>query len=340
MKVYPIILVDGHNLFIRGYSASSLLNKNGEHIGGLVSVVKTLTFLMKTFSPSHCFIAWDTGGGSSKRRSIYKDYKHGNKPKRLNREYEHSSSASDSSEYELAKTVKMLECLPVKQFFIEDCEADDVIYNLCNKLQKYPKIIVSTDKDYFQLINENTFVYNPITKKIISMKNCSEYFGASNKNIIGARIFLGDKSDNIDGINGVGDAWIKKNLNILQEDKSYQLNEIINYIKENLTSKKSKIVDKILENINILERNWKLMDLSSITLAGHQLSKLESLLENEDDEMYTFKQITFKKKLCEDGIQQFFDEEVVCQIFMQMLCRSRRTKLFDNHDDSDPTPTI
>ena len=80
------LIVDGLNLFTRHYIANPSTNKNGESVGGITGTLVSIASLSERFSPDRIIVVWESGG-SARKRAIFKDYKLGRKPQKLNRYY-------------------------------------------------------------------------------------------------------------------------------------------------------------------------------------------------------------------------------------------------------------
>ena len=149
-----------------------------------------------------------------KKRDLFSDYKKKSRPQRLNRYYEDDiPDTIQNRNFQLKLLIDILEKLPIKQIYVEDCEADDVIGYLCNyKLRKDIKLIMSSDHDYYQLINEKTRIWSPTLKKLVDIKKVLERFQIHPENFCLAKCVVGDPSDNIKGAPGVGYKTLVKNF--------------------------------------------------------------------------------------------------------------------------------
>ena len=101
--------------------------------------------------------------------------------------------------------VKMLHHVPVRQLYVADCEADDVIgYLIRYKFADQHCVIVSSDKDYYQLLSEKVVQWSPGQKKFITPESVFAKFGVTVENFCTTRAIIGDASDNIKGVKGAG----------------------------------------------------------------------------------------------------------------------------------------
>jgi len=126
-------------------------------------------------------------------------------------------------------------------------------------------IIYSTDKDFLQMVNENVKVYNPVKKKTFDVDVILETYGVHPDNFVFFRSLLGDKSDNIDGIKGAGEKTLLKYIPEFA-DPSVEVN--LNLIEQKYADikKKPKVVETILDNTSIVNRNMQLMNLRDVDI--------------------------------------------------------------------------
>ena len=260
-----VLLVDAMNLFIRNYAAVPSMDENGNHIGAMVGFMKSLGLAIRTFKPTRCVIVFDGKGGSQRRRKIFPQYKQNRKPPvRLNRSYDLTTDEQEKEnmKWQLVTLIEMLECLPVTIFALDNVEADDVIAYLSQLVtaEGGDSIIYSTDKDFFQLASDNVKVYNPVKKKTFSQEVILEDYGIHPKHFYFFRALNGDKSDNIDGVKGVGEVTLKKYLPEIA-DPSADIS--LDFIKQKYSNLKKipKMISNILDNEDIVKRNMILMNL-------------------------------------------------------------------------------
>jgi 5'-3' exonuclease len=163
---------------------------------------------------------------------------------------------------------ELLSSLPVSIMIYDGIEADDVIAYITTQLKKEDEkvVIMSSDKDFIQLVNKDVSVYSPSKKKIYNIPEVVEEFGIHPHNFINFRMIDGDKSDNLDGLPGLGLKTIIKNFPILAEETVQTTESLLEFIKEQ--PKKTKAYDLFENNLEILKRNRKLMQLSEPEFSG------------------------------------------------------------------------
>lgn len=278
----PILFIDGLGLFIRGFLANPSLNSNGSQIGGIVGFMNNVRFLLDTFKPFGIIVVWESGG-SARRRAIYPDYKSGKRPQKLNRFYEDDIPDSlENRNWQIQSIVSALRKLPICQVYVKDCEADDVIGYLSRyTFRDRKRIIVSSDKDFYQLLDDDTTMWSPYRKEIITRETVLKDFSVHPKNFAVAKAFCGDASDNIPGLPRVGFKTLAKNFPVISTDSEVTVGDIIDEAKV-LSSKKkspSKMLTSIVENADDARRNWKLVELDLQNIQQQSISKIRNAIE-------------------------------------------------------------
>ncbi len=302
MSSRPVLLVDGLNVFTRHFVANPTMSDHGHHVGGFVGFLKGLRLLCERIRPSKVVVAWE-GGGSPRRRAIFKDYKKGRRPQRLNRYYEDIPDTVENRNRQVKLTVDALKNLPVIQMYVPDCEADDVIGYLAKYLFKDTQcVIVSSDKDLYQLVSDRVSQWSPGQKIFITSDIIVSKFGIHPNNFCAARCFIGDPSDGIPGIKGAGFKTMSKRFPGLQEETDVSVNDIISSALEQSKTSKIKLFDSIVENQELPRRNWKVMYLGTDNLSGNQINKICGVIDTF--EPYRNK-IELTRLLLREGINNF-----------------------------------
>ncbi len=301
MVTEKILIIDALNLFSRHYIRNPAMSTLGHQAGGVVGFLNALKYLINIIAPTDVFVIWE-GGGSLRRRAIYSDYKKNRKPPKLNRYYE--KDIPDSSENRIQQIkllVELLKNVPVRQIFINDCEADDVIGYICrNSFREKKKYIASSDRDFYQLLDENTMIYSWTTKKFIGFEDVKNEFNISPKNFALAKAICGDPSDNINGIKGVGFKTVAKHLDVKSDDE-ISVEELIN-VCIHRSDKTHKIYTQIYNNIDLIKRNMKLMYLDTNNLSSLQIRKIENSISSPKNSK---NKLLLMKMLINDGLSSF-----------------------------------
>jgi len=280
-----ILIFDGLNVFMRHYMAHPAMSDNGEQIGGIVGFYYNLVNLIERCRPEAVVIVWE-GGGSKRKRDLFKDYKKGSKPKKFNRYYdsEEIPDTNENRDSQLTILVRLLSSLPVCQIYIEDAEADDAIGYLTKyKLSKKNKVIVSGDHDYYQLIEKNCIIYSPNSKTFVDTEKVVEKYGVHPHNFCLAKAMVGDKSDNIPGVKGVGFKTLSKEFGDLFLKENFQSNAFQLFVDNDVKHQenpKKKLYKSIKESEKIIERNLKLVRLDVDNLVLMQTKVIDTAIEN------------------------------------------------------------
>ena len=239
------LLVDGDNLFKIGFHGAKDVYNDGAHVGGVFHFVNILRKFLEEHNHDKVVVFWDGDSNSSIRKSIYPQYK-------ANRRQDMNEYKYESYLYQKSRIKQYLEEIFVRQVEMHDNEADDLIAYYC-KISKDEKIIIfSADKDLTQLISADVTIYSPITKQyfkngdMISLNKVD----IPHYNVLLTKIFTGDKSDNIDGIQGLGEKTLVKFFPQVQE-KPCTMEEILDCAR-NIPQKKP-----IKTLVNLLEGKTK-----------------------------------------------------------------------------------
>lgn len=296
-----VLLIDGLNCFFRAFMAVPSMNENGLHVGGIAGFLQSLGYASKLLNPTRIVVVFDGSGGSMKRRKIFPEYKEKRKTNlKYNRAYEELTSEEQEDkniQVQLLRLVGYLDALPLTVMSVDHVEADDTIaYAATDFFKNSNKVyIMSTDKDYLQLVNERINVWNPSKKKMYGCAEILLEYGISCENFLNYRILSGDESDNIDGIYGSGIKTVLKCFPQFAESRELSLNEIYSICEEN--KKKYKLYNTILENKNIMERNRQLMQLKDTQLQSFTQLRVNEILKKP---VVALNRLRFGQLLSED----------------------------------------
>jgi DNA polymerase-1 len=269
------LLVDGDNLFKIGFHGAKDLFNDGSHVGGVYHFINTLRKFLEVHNHDKVVVFWDGDSNSSTRKKLYPQYKE-NRRLGMN-EFKYESYLTQKS-----RVKQYIEEVFVRQVEMHDNEADDLIAYYCKIAIDENIIIFSADKDLTQLINERVTIYSPVSKTYFKNgdKISINKVEIPHQNVLICKVFTGDKSDNIEGIEGLGEKTLIKYFPELQE-KSCTIEEILNNARNIPQTKPIKSLSNILtgksksgilgeEFYNI---NKKIVDLSNplITDEGKEL---------------------------------------------------------------------
>ena len=289
---------------MRHFAANPSTSENGEHIGGSMGFLKGVQLLIDNFHPDQIYVIWE-GGGSLRRRKIFKNYKSGKRPVKLNRYYESDiPDTVNNRNYQINLTTKLLRLSGIPQLYVSDCEADDVIGYLTKyKLKNDNVLIVSSDKDYYQLLEKNRVkIWSPGQKKILTSESVRERFGIYPENFCVARCFCGDGSDGLPGIKGAGFRTLIKRFPEITQEEFVSVEEIIKISQERATQSKVKLYHQILADSEIPKMNWKLMYLDVVNLSANQIEKINNRVDTIERKL---DKISFMRIMVREGIKSF-----------------------------------
>ena len=284
-----VLIIDGLNTFIRVFSVIPTTNDNGTHIGGIVGFLKSIGYTINMFRPTRCIIIWDGKGGSSRRRKMYPEYKAKRKTNiRLNRAYDFETIEQERENMirQIQRTIEYLDFLPITMLSIDNVDADDIIAYTAKQVLTDSKVtIMSSDKDFLQLVDDRISVWSPTKKKLYRPEQVMEEYGIPSHNLLMYRIFDGDKSDNINGVRGYGLKTVIKKLPFLQEDKQFSVDDAITEVEE------------LEKHRDIMERNFDLMQLHNVDISASAKTKT---IDKMREPIPNLDKVTFKKMFLED----------------------------------------
>ncbi len=222
-----IILVDGNNLLFRSYYATSysgviMRNSKGFPTNALYGFINMMNKIIEEEKPNYILVAFDKG--KTFRHEKYKDYKAGRR------------EMPEELKLQFPKAKEILDTMGIKHFEIDNYEADDIIGTLAkivDEENEFIATIISSDKDLLQLISNEVEVKLLKTKGSIRFdeETFKEYYGTTPIHMIDLKALMGDASDNISGVKGIGE---KTAITLLKKYGS--LDEIYNNL-ENIGGK-------------------------------------------------------------------------------------------------------
>jgi len=263
-----IMVVDAMNMLIRSFSLLKAMNPDGTHIGGIVGFLRSLGYVTRIFDPTRVIVVWDGKGGSANRKNINPDYKAQRATARITHWglYDTKQQEMEALIGQLLRVQEYLECLPVTQLQMEKLEADDIMAYIA-KQSSYSKVkkctIISSDKDFLQLVDDTVEVYAPVKKKTFTKDNIFEELKVLPENYNIVKALLGDNSDNLKGVKGLGIKTIVAEFPKLLKEET-NLDYIFKVAEEKLDGKK--VFAKIIHNWKNVEDNFLMMDLHATSL--------------------------------------------------------------------------
>ncbi|MCD2478661.1 DNA polymerase I [Mammaliicoccus lentus] len=294
-----LVLIDGNSLSFRAFFALPLLtNKAGVYTNAIHGFTMILDKIIKEEQPTHFMVAFDAGK-TTFRNNMYSEYKGGRE------------KTPDELRSQLPYIRQLVESYNIKHYELENYEADDIIGTLSKQAdnQNLKTIIITGDRDLTQLASENVTIY--YTKKGVTDIDhytpefiAEKYDGIVPNQIIDMKGLMGDKSDNIPGVPGIGE---KTAIKLLKQF------ETVEGVYENIDElKKSKMKEKLIEN----EENAKLSkDLATINRDSPievTIDDLKLTDYSDEEKIKLFKTLEFKQLLDQmDASTEASDDRVI-----------------------------
>lgn len=260
-----ILIIDAMNLFLRNFSVLNTHTTDGVPCGGLVGFLKSLCSMIKMHNPTKVIIAFDGEKGSQARKYLYRPYKANRDHTKISnpKSFRTSEEEKGAKNEQITRLIDYLRTLPVTMMIFDSLEADDVIAYLCKHVPNtYPDsytYIVSSDQDYMQLVSERVLLYSPIKKLTYDTARVLSEYQIHPLNLNVYKALVGDTSDNLPGVSGVGHKNVIKLFEGLKEPEAKGLKYVYEVCKEKPV--KSVLYDRVLYVKNTLETMFQVMDL-------------------------------------------------------------------------------
>lgn len=240
-----IFLLDGYHFLFRAYFVNpSLTSPKGAPTGAIYGFTTMLIRILDKFNPEYIIVAFDTGKDNF-RHTIYSSYK-STRPE---------LPADLKLQFPLAREIT--QCLNIQSIEIDGVEADDVIASLAIKFANLTDeiIIVSSDKDFCQLVNDNKkiCIYDPIKDKYFREKETLAKFGVYPHQVRDLLSLIGDSSDNIPGVPGIGP---KAAVALIEQFNS--LNNILLNSSNIVPQRRRQLIE---DNKHLAQVSWQLIGL-------------------------------------------------------------------------------
>jgi DNA polymerase-1 len=194
MSASPLVLVDGSSYLYRAFHAlPALSTATGQPTGAVLGVVNMLYKLLDELKPEHMAVVFDAPGRTF-RDDIFAEYK------------AHRPSMPDELRAQVDPLLEAIEAMGIPLLRVDGVEADDVIGTLAREatIAGAPTVISTGDKDLAQLVNEHVTLVNTMDNTTLDPKGVEQKFGVTPAQIIDYLALVGDTSDNIPGVPGVG----------------------------------------------------------------------------------------------------------------------------------------
>ena len=274
-----VLLVDSMNTFMRSFAVINSMNTQGTHVGGMIGFLRSLAYVVNLVQPTRVICVFDGEGNTTNRKNLYSDYKGNRKLKRITNwsSFDDLADESASMSQQMLRLVDYLQQLPVNIITRDKLEADDLIGYLAPKFDQ--SVIMSADQDFLQLCSDTVQVYSPIKKKFYGPKEVHDEYGLWPQNFINYKVLMGDNSDNLPGVKGLGPKKLYKLFPEIAEEKKVKLDEIIQkgYDKH----EENGIYGNVWNFRQQLKINEQLMSLEEPNIPERDLNVLDDLIQKE-----------------------------------------------------------
>ncbi|GAB4009483.1 MAG: DNA polymerase I [Bdellovibrio sp.] len=260
-----LIIVDVSSFIFRAFFAIRPLHApDGTPVNAVHGVLSMLTKLIQDYEPTHLFIAKDSAGGSF-RNEVYEEYKanRGEPPEDL------------IPQFDLIK--KLIEKLKIPYLMHDDFEADDIIGSACTQWKNnFDEILIASgDKDLMQFVGGNVKMLDTMKDQIYDEKGVFEKMGVRPDQIVDYLSMVGDSSDNIPGLPGIGSKGAAKLLE--------QYGSISNILKHKDELKGKKVIEAFNDHLDKLDISQKLVKIVTDVDLGIKPEELEyHFVPNQD----------------------------------------------------------
>lgn len=292
-----ILLVDGNNLGWRSFGQAPLTYE-GKRVEMIFIGLNMLRKYIADFEPDDCCVIWD-GGHDSRRKNLFPQYKK-KKKKPLT---EAEEREKDAFFWQLKEFQKVLGSFEIPQIRCKGREADDVIYNIITKTKSdlVEFVLVSTDKDFYQLLDcpKNVRIYSPGKKKEVIVEDVEKEFGIPIEHYVEYKAMVGDPSDNLPGITGVGPVaakWLVNNV-ICFEGVGKTITEA--------DKRRIQLLYDNMDRLKLMEELIKFMDIGSEEIeAGKFGTRTHMLAGYQERILWVLEKYGFERFL--DKFEWFF----------------------------------
>lgn len=266
-----IVLVDGHYFLHRTLKAGEhihLRTSTGIPSGGVFGVIKSIRFALSRFpEASRCIVAWDNGR-STRRQGLLPEYKDNRVPK-TPAEVEEHQWYFEMFRDQKARLQAALPLFGIRCVELENREADDVIGWASRSTDEHC-VIITEDRDLIQLVSPNTSIFRPRFEQHITWENFSEEMKMPKHLFLLSKAMNGDTSDNIPGIEKVGETTVKRVIERMAEllpqpVEGMRLSEVMQNacaLQAETDTRNRKRYGRVAEAEERIRENLDLMDIS------------------------------------------------------------------------------
>jgi 5'-3' exonuclease len=328
-----VLLIDGNYLMKRSFNGAKHTFNGSRHIGGLYQFIMQTRSLIRSQNINKVVVFWDGENGGKLRYDIYREYKANRESKDWYKkidltpaEIKKQQQEKDSYLWQMIRVKNYLEELFIRQVQVDQIESDDMIAYYCQKYHDKENITIYTnDRDICQLLEyDNVSVYIANLKQNVTKKNYYLLFKHHYSNLTIIKTMCGDDSDNISGIDGLGENTLIKYFPKIQTEKvkaATIIREAKHINEERIANKKKPL--KVLENIaegvfktfgkaglEQYKLNYKIINLLEPFLTKEAMAELALVAEEPLDPNGRGEE-NLLKMMSEDGYLENFNADFI-----------------------------
>ncbi len=198
-----VYIIDGSSFLYRAYYAMKPLHTNaGEPVNAVYGFCRMIKKIIDDFSPHYCALVWDAKA-KTQRHELYAEYKAGRQAR------------PQDMDQQKDRIISFAELIGIKNITREGVEADDVMVAIARYCvaQGYTVVMITSDKDLRQAVTSDILIYDPFQEKILSVETIERRYGVNIDKLPFYFALIGDSSDNIPGVSGIGPKTAQKLVN-------------------------------------------------------------------------------------------------------------------------------
>lgn len=296
MTAKRLFLIDGNSILYRSfYAIQRLSTSKGFPTNAIFGFLNTLRKIQGQEQPSHLGIVFDTGRPTL-RHKAFEAYKAQRKP------------MPEDLQAQVPVLKKIIKALRIPLFEYEDYEADDVLASLARLAaeRNIQAILVTTDKDLFQVVDANTLIYNPAKDVYLDPEKVKEFFGVAPEQVVDVLSLWGDPTDNIPGVPGIGEKTSKALIR--------QFGSLDNLLANLDKVEPTRVKEAIRENLENLKLSRQLVEVERHLPLEFNLEDFAVSAPNPKEVIPLFQELEFSSLL-----QDFIKEKVPASEYKPIL---------------------
>lgn len=271
------VLIDGHYLLHRCLHSNqgTLTTKANKPSGGCFGFIKSLRGTVQSWPEASRIVVVFDKGRSTRRKELYPEYK-ANRSVKIETD-QNGHTYREKLNTSISQLRFVLPRLGVKVISLPGREGDDIIGMLSRELDEHLILVASDDKDMFQLVSNRVQLWRPMREEHVTLDNFEVFAGCRREHWLLRKACLGDDSDNIKGISGVGPKTIDDILaGCGDKVGDYPFDNFFFYAQEH----GSKRIRKVADNVDIVLRNYELIDLTKEEFSKEEINSALGIISD------------------------------------------------------------